>query len=103
MGEIPQRGYDAEKVPQVIFQVMQFTFLVWLCIAADALVKRSSQMQRRLKDLGGESSEHLSIQIRRHLFFDLLLLDIGATAPFRKVYKIEHHPLPPTTTKTTSF
>ena len=78
---------------------MRFTFLVWLCIAADALVKKSSQMQRRLKDLGGESSEHLSIQIRRHLFSIHACWALARLRHLEKVYKIElttpcHQPQP---------
>ena len=67
MWEIPQRGYDANKVPQKFFQILQYYF-GWLGIFADTLVKKNFTEESRLKDEAGESFEHLSFQDRRHLF-----------------------------------
>ena len=42
--------------------------LVWIGIIAASLVKKAFTEERWLKDVAGESSEHLSIKDRRHLF-----------------------------------
>ena len=67
MWEIPQRGYDANKVPQKFFQILQYYFgLDWYhcCFPGEEGIYRES----RLKDVAGESLEHLSSEDRRHLF-----------------------------------
>ena len=42
--------------------------LVWIGIIAASLVKKAFTEESRLKDVAGESFEHLSNKDRRHLF-----------------------------------